>query len=1165
MRGTRVLYTWLMTASLWLAGSAGAPADDIDIYTRTPPASTQAPLVVLTLDLNVDPLAIVCPDAINGTTGAQAAACSAVQSLLVLPVLENLLGKATNTLLDAYSAVNGLVSQSISLLGLPTTINALTSSLRSITGRTDNALTNVDVVRLALFRLLHQLVGARLAVMLNHRSTCTGAQLTNPRRNTQGCSNGAFVLLAAQEILQSNVDSTLNNVYARLNSIATAAANYGAGAQSAIMPPFQGKELYYELYRYLSGDYLYNAPIDYSDPVRGLRDPAAESGGRYLSPLATACGDVSVLNIMLSNPTLDDDSDTDIRAAFSGVDADSNATVSFDEVALYLRNQGIQYAGGTYSVRSYFLVNDPTNQKPLLSDLVGTAISLPAQLFPLRMRDAGTSLFQPVNAVSTSLLEPLVAYARSDRSVAQPDLFVPLFQPDAQRRPYWGGNLKKLRLAQDSAGNYQVKDALSQSAIDTDGRIKPEALTYWTDANLLPAIQTSAIPGKDGRLVNRGGAAMFVKNPPGTANGSGARLIYYDQNASGALSSLDVNRATVDQVKTDLTASDDLEASLLLMYARGYETGQSALTSEQYQGLLGLLNGLVTGITSLIQNTLNTLLNGTCTLLPILCPPPPAIPPGAAPPTRWMMGDVLHSRPLAIDYGSSVTQSGRTSVQPSLRLFVGTNAGVLHQFRNDAGNGQVAGSEVYSFMPRTVMSILKTQRAAQPIGLSRPYGVDGPPAAYIQDSDGVIRVSDGDKVYLYFGLRRGGKAYYALDVTNPDAAPTLLWRLLKTTAAGSDFLELGQSFSPPRVERMRIRNLSTNQDENKVVLIFGGGYSGGYNSAGNALGKDAQDDGTLGTDDSEGNALFVVDAFDGSLIWKATKGTSTAYSTSGAPKVFKHTALTDSVPSEITTVDSDGDGYVDRAYFGDIGGQVWRADFPASDRTRWQVAPLMNVGRHDQATTADDRRFFERPDYVRVNRGTESYDAVVISSGNREDPLGRTVVNWLYVMRDGATVPTITAPGTRRHSDFADLSSNCLALGSCSNPAGLTTAGWKMRLGPVGDNSRVGEKGITTPTTVGGNILFETYVPPYSGAPVCTPQEGTSRTYAVYLPDASPSLSAYAADGDNDARSTLLRASGMGNQAHWIAPSTFIRSDFTIQQVGHSRFFRSFWREKLGE
>src|SRR4051812_37447538 len=54
------------------------------------------------------------------------------------------------------------------------------------------------------------------------------------------------------------------------------------------------------------------------------------------------------------------------------------------------------------------------------------------------------------------------------------------------------------------------------------------------------------------------------------------------------------------------------------------------------------------------------------------------------------------------------------------------------------------------------------------------------------NADGVIDIARGDRVWLYFGLRRGGPWYYALDVTR--RAPRVLWK------AGSSQLDgLGEA------------------------------------------------------------------------------------------------------------------------------------------------------------------------------------------------------------------------------------------------------------------------------------------------------------------------------------------------------------------------------------
>ena len=42
------------------------------------------------------------------------------------------------------------------------------------------------------------------------------------------------------------------------------------------------------------------------------------------------------------------------------------------------------------------------------------------------------------------------------------------------------------------------------------------------------------------------------------------------------------------------------------------------------------------------------------------------------------------------------------------------------------------------------------------------------------NGDGIINGSD--KVWIFFGLRRGGSSYYAMDVSSPNS-PSLMWHI----------------------------------------------------------------------------------------------------------------------------------------------------------------------------------------------------------------------------------------------------------------------------------------------------------------------------------------------------------------------------------------------------
>ena len=137
----------------------------------------------------------------------------------------------------------------------------------------------------------------------------------------------------------------------------------------------------------------------------------------------------------------------------------------------------------------------------------------------------------------------------------------------------------------------------------------------------------------------------------------------------------------------------------------------------------------------------------------------------------------------------------------------------------------------------------------------------------------------------------------------------------------------------------------------------------------------------VGTADAEGAAIYIVDGETGALIWKAV-GSGTASS-----DTFVHPGMIDSVPSTVTAVDTNGDGLTDRVYVGDTGGRVWRADIHGEVTSDWKVTLLADMGRHYINSQENDRRFFHRPDVVQSRDGVGPFDAVVIGSGNRADPL----------------------------------------------------------------------------------------------------------------------------------------------------------------------------------
>jgi type IV pilus assembly protein PilY1 len=404
--------------------------------------------------------------------------------------------------------------------------------------------------------------------------------------------------------------------------------------------------------------------------------------------------------------------------------------------------------------------------------------------------------------------------------------------------------------------------------------------------------------------------------------------------------------------------------------------------------------------------------------------------------------------------------------------------------------------------------------------------------------DGSIVSSDGDRVYLYVGMRRGGKKYYALDVTNPES-PRLMW----TIGKGGDFGELGYTFSNPRV------GLVNTGGGPRAVVMFAGGYD---------MNKDTR--GSVGTDDAEGNAIFVVDAETGQLIWKAVRGSGSASAT-----VFEHPQLTDSIPSTLSVGDTDGDGYTDRMVVGDTGGNVWRADIQGTDTARWKLTRLATLGRHGSGASgiASDRRFFHRPDLVPSKDGDGMFDAVVIGSGDRPDPLdkGGTTVDFAFMIKDRHTAPGSGVNENIQLTELGDVTSNCLQTsGGCTIDL---EKGWRMQL------EEPGEKMLATPLTITGKVFFTTYLPRSgTGATACSPSEGAGRLYAVSLQDARAVINYDSSDDDpnnpdqpssKEDRSVELQSLGIPAEVVSVPPNKILRPDLQIDNLDTTTRWRTFW------
>jgi len=623
-----------------------------------------------------------------------------------------------------------------------------------------------DVLRGALRKVFDPLEGVKVGLMINHdnNNNCEGFGRTK-------CSNGGFIAMGFELFEKGDANGAKTRFHNYLDAMPIPQGN--------LSHTYQGKELFFEFFRYLTGQGVYNAHNGYTDfgtkntynldfdfPALSW-DASIETGPKvkpsYVSPLskAGACSKLYTVNMMFQVSNQDDDSDAAIDDPV-GSGGFGSSQSQFPDVIQYLNDADL--ANGNYgtvpdledkqNVVSYFIV-DGTKVNTTTKGYAragGTGVPLVLSESPEELVATLQEIFKQILSVSSTFVAASVPVNVFNRAEITDNVYIALFQVDGQARPSWVGNVKKLKLegANDASTDAALVDARGTPAIAADGRIRFDALTFWTDPNSLPPpdLDSGEVAGRDGRVVARGGAGQSIPGltagSPQEANGLGGRTIYYDRTSS-SLAGLNVDLTTAAALQSDFDVATATESAALIAFSRGLDIDDLDGNAETDEA------------------------------------------------REWIFGDALHSRPLPINYGSIGGYSDPAN--PAIFIAVGSDDGMLRMIRNTSTGGSDSGEEVWAFMPRASMEAQKTLRD-NGTGMKHPYTLDGAPVAFVLDRnhDGSIISGDGDRVYLYVGMRRGGKSYYAFDVTNPES-PKLMWTIEK----GGDFGELGLTFSNPRV------------------------------------------------------------------------------------------------------------------------------------------------------------------------------------------------------------------------------------------------------------------------------------------------------------------------------------------------------------------------------
>lgn len=457
---------------------------------------------------------------------------------------------------------------------------------------------------------------------------------------------------------------------------------------------------------------------------------------------------------------------------------------------------------------------------------------------------------------------------------------------------------------------------------------------------------------------------------------------------------------------------------------------------------------------------------------------------------RNRLGDIVNSRVTTVGAPSArladTSNPGYSTFKEAnknrpLTLYVGANDGMLHAFQGGTATG--AGQELFAYVPSVLFNKDPSDTAAtdgllaqlgRPQYAHRNY-VDATALAFDidlaragrapQTSDTATSPAPNWHSVLIGGLGKGGRTYYALDITDPTAmsasetgttglASKVLWEFPKRSqlpvAAGgtctTDCVDMGYTFGNPVVVKTK---------KYGWVVIFGSGYN---------------------NTDGKGH-LFIVNPANGALLEQMSTGTV-------ASNGMAHPAA---------YVQDYTDFTADSVYVGDLNGQLWRFDingtgsYPAPTK----IAQLADGSGAAQPITTQPLIQVHpklRARYVLVGTG-RLLDSTDIASGQMQS---------FYGIADGGMGLGAFAAKAGDGQDFPATRARMVNVtppdDGSAIPAVTSTAGWYVNLGVEGTGTNAVNWRVISPyTAFSSSVAFSTTLPT---GDACNPS-GKSRVYAM--------------------------------------------------------------------
>ncbi len=427
--------------------------------------------------------------------------------------------------------------------------------------------------------------------------------------------------------------------------------------------------------------------------------------------------------------------------------------------------------------------------------------------------------------------------------------------------------------------------------------------------------------------------------------------------------------------------------------------------------------------------------------------------------------DIYHSVPAIVDTASqsqnwpmaseSIAYKAFTTnnAARSRNIFIGANDGMLHAI-TDAKNAD-GGVERWAYVPPALLPALPNMLQGHVFGVDGSMGVaDVCFGAGCNDPSG-----NGWNTLLVGSLRQGGNALFALDVTNP-TAPKHLWQDSSSTQFAMP--RLGMTYSAPVIGRTSPNTLGPTWS-----VFVGGGVAPHSTDDFNSM-------------DPWGNALYVLKAQDGTVLYDGA-----TYARFWVPDDPLDPAKNNIAARPTLFRPSDG-SMVDRVFFNDTEGKIWRAQVTSPSIANWWpssptpffdpasvtaacelnstgiVTPILNAatGLPVSAAIAASPTTaalpmtlpLSIPRPIIFNRPSIGLDAsgnvvIYVGTGDSDNPNSTPTQDYFYAVTD-------------------------LDNGTCAQPL------FVLAFSPS-------EKVLSTPAFIGNNVILTTYVPPGTGPSAC--------------------------------------------------------------------------------